>query len=140
MVNICSTCGQVIRGSRKEKQKKCAERDKVILDLKAKGKSNDEISQELGVSKKTFYIFLSDAIQRENKKKAIISAEERELDTSVDYLGLSSRARNCLARAGLNFIGDIIELEQNDILKIRNAGENTLIEIQNAIKPFKLRE
>ena len=57
------------------------------------------------------------------------------LDMDIDDLSLSVRARNCLKRAGLNCVGDVIgSIETwDDLLKIKNLGANSAGEIKRQI-------
>ena len=48
---------------------------------------------------------------------------------SVDILGLSVRARNCLYRADVQTLGELAAKTPEQLLEIRNAGRNTLREI-----------
>ena len=61
------------------------------------------------------------------------------LDTDISMLNLSVRSYNCLKRAGWNTIGNIlenIETEQ-DLLKVRNLGKTSLVEIINKLKTYQ---
>lgn len=57
------------------------------------------------------------------------NGEEKYIET----LGLSTRAYNCLKRAGYNTLEDISELNAHDIFRLRNAGVKTAMEIMSAI-------
>lgn len=46
------------------------------------------------------------------------------LETSIDDLDLSVRAYNCLKRAGILTIRDLVEKSENEMMKIRNLGKN----------------
>ena len=51
-------------------------------------------------------------------------------NTSIDKLDLSVRAYNCLRRAGINTIADIVNLPNDDwFIKVRNLGRKALDEI-----------
>lgn len=47
----------------------------------------------------------------------------------VEQLGLSARTLNCLKRAGINRVGEVLALPKSDLLKIRNFGEKSLDEL-----------
>lgn len=57
------------------------------------------------------------------------------MKTSIDELDLSPRASNCLKRAGLTTIGDLVNSidKQDDLLKYRNLGENSASEIMRKL-------
>ncbi|MDO4178204.1 MAG: DNA-directed RNA polymerase subunit alpha [Phascolarctobacterium sp.] len=63
--------------------------------------------------------------------------EEPEEDgiegTSIDEMDLSVRSNNCLRRAGINTIGDLIKKTEEDMMKVRNLGRKSLDEIKNKL-------
>ena len=48
----------------------------------------------------------------------------------VEKLELSSRTLNCLKRAGINKVGEVLERTASELLKIRNFGEKSLHELR----------
>lgn len=62
--------------------------------------------------------------------------------TTLEELDLSARTYNCLKRAGLNKIGDVIRYTYEDVLKIRNLGRQSANEIVQKLADygFKLKE
>ncbi len=50
-------------------------------------------------------------------------------NTPVEQLGLSARTLNCLKRAGLNRVGELLAMPKRDLLKIRNFGQKSLDEL-----------
>ena len=57
-------------------------------------------------------------------------------EISIDDLDLSIRSYNCVKRAGINNVQELIDLSDDDILRIRNLGKNQVIEIRNKISEF----
>jgi hypothetical protein len=65
-----------------------------------------------------------------NKKESIWEQlTPEQYNTTTEQLDLSSRTLNCLKRANLDMVGQIIETKQSDLLKIRNFGIGSLKEI-----------
>ncbi|MBO4855185.1 hypothetical protein J5500_02130 [Candidatus Saccharibacteria bacterium] len=62
--------------------------------------------------------------------------KEVRLDTSVDDLGLSARARNCLLRAGLMTVEDVLAIPDKQLARVRNMGPKTLAEIKTTLNDF----
>lgn len=54
-----------------------------------------------------------------------------KLDTSVEMLGLSARARNALDRAGVMLVRDLLQLPNNHLSAIRGVGRTVAKEIQD---------
>jgi len=57
----------------------------------------------------------------------------------LDNLNLSVRSSNCLKRAGMNTIGDLVNAidDQDDLLKYRNLGNNSAKEIMNQLFKYQ---
>jgi DNA-directed RNA polymerase subunit alpha len=51
------------------------------------------------------------------------------LETSIEDMELSPRSSNCLKRANINTIEDLIKKSKEDMLKVRNLGSKSLDEI-----------
>ena len=69
-------------------------------------------------------------------------SEEEEVDPLLSRpirdLELSVRSENCLLRAGIRTIGDLIQYTREDLLKIRNLGKISLKEIEEKLGAFDL--
>ena len=50
--------------------------------------------------------------------------------TPIERLDLSPRTLNCLKRAHINKVGDVLEMSDDDLLKIRNFGVKSLEELR----------
>lgn len=50
-------------------------------------------------------------------------------NTLVETLDLSARTLNCLKRAGVNRVGEVLSMSKSDLLKIRNFGQKSLEEL-----------
>ena len=48
---------------------------------------------------------------------------------SFEELDLSVRAFNCLKRAGVNSVGDLINKSPDEMMKVRNLGKKSLEEV-----------
>jgi DNA-directed RNA polymerase subunit alpha len=52
-----------------------------------------------------------------------------DLDLPIEDLDLSERPRNCLKRAQVNTIGELVERTHDDLLAITNFGQKSLDEV-----------
>ena len=52
-----------------------------------------------------------------------------QYNTPIEKLELSSRTLNCLKRSNINKVGQVLEIEQADLLKVRNFGTKSLDEL-----------
>ena len=55
--------------------------------------------------------------------------KEKVLEMTIEELDLSVRAYNCLKRAGINSVGELIERSEEDMMKVRNLGRKSLEEV-----------
>lgn len=56
------------------------------------------------------------------------------LKTSLEDLDLSVRAYNCLKAAKINTLGDLVQYETHELLKFRNFGKKSLVEIEELLQ------
>ena len=64
--------------------------------------------------------------------------KQKILETSIDDLELSVRAYNCLKRAAINNVQDLVNKTENEMMKIRNLGRKSLKEVMDKIKEMGL--
>ena len=55
--------------------------------------------------------------------------KEKKLEMTIEELDLSVRSFNCLKRAGINTVGDLISKSEEDMIKVRNLGRKSLEEV-----------
>ena len=60
------------------------------------------------------------------------------LETSIDDLDLSVRAYNCLKRAGILTLKNLVDKSENEMMKIRNLGKKSLKEVMDKVKDMGL--
>lgn len=59
-----------------------------------------------------------------------------QYNTPIEKLDLSSRTLNCLKRSNINKVGQVLEIEGADLLKIRNFGTKSLDELNDKLKEY----
>jgi DNA-directed RNA polymerase subunit alpha len=57
------------------------------------------------------------------------AAGQEHLDLPIEALDLSERPRNCLRRAQVQTVGELIEKSEDDLLNITNFGQKSLEEV-----------
>ena len=57
------------------------------------------------------------------------SSKEKVLEMTIEGLDLSVRSFNCLKRAGIDTVEDLIERTEDDMMKVRNLGRKSLEEV-----------
>ena len=62
----------------------------------------------------------------------------KALETSIEDLDFSVRAYNCLKRAGIHTLQDLVNKSETDMMKIRNLGKKSLKEVLDKVKDLGL--
>ena len=62
----------------------------------------------------------------------------KALETTVEDLDFSVRAYNCLKRANIHTLQDLVNMSENDIMKIRNLGKKSLKEVLDKVRELGL--
>ena len=61
------------------------------------------------------------------------NGKEKVLEMTIEELDLSVRSFNCLKRAGINTVEDLISKSEEDMMKVRNLGRKSLEEVINKL-------
>ena len=62
----------------------------------------------------------------------------KALETTIEDLDFSVRAYNCLKRAGIHTLQDLVNKNENDMMKIRNLGKKSLKEVLDKVRDLGL--
>jgi len=119
--------------------------DKLILEVWTDGtiKPEEAVSSAASLLVEHLNLFLNLADNEElNQKVFVAPKEEKEennlLNLSIDELDLSVRSYNCLKRANINTIGELIKHSTEDLMKVRNLGKKSLEEIVSKLEQMGL--
>jgi DNA-directed RNA polymerase subunit alpha len=73
-----------------------------------------------------------------NREEAIVDEHilhmRKLLKTSLEDLDLSVRAYNCLKAAKINALGELVKYDTHELLKFRNFGKKSLVEIEELLQ------
>ena len=76
------------------------------------------------------FVELSDEVgSTEIMEKKEDTGKDKVLEMTIEELDLSVRAFNCLKRAGVNTVGDLISKSPDEMMKVRNLGKKSLEEV-----------
>ena len=64
--------------------------------------------------------------------------KDKILETAIEDLEFSVRSYNCLKRAGIHTVADIVNKSEQDMIKVRNLGKKSLDEVMNKIAELGL--
>lgn len=83
-----------------------------------------------------------DLCENMSDMQIMISKEEDEqvkvLELPIEEMDLSVRSYNCLKRANINTVDDLIKKSKNDMLKVRNLGLKSIEEVVAKLQTFGL--
>ena len=68
----------------------------------------------------------------------VASHPDTKLSMTIDELDLSVRSYNCLKRANINTVADLISKTCEDMMKVRNMGKKSLDEVQKKLEMMGL--
>jgi DNA-directed RNA polymerase subunit alpha len=119
------------------------DREKLTIELWTNGtiNPNEAISLAAKVMNDLLRLFvdLSDdaknteiIVEKEENKK------EKVLEMTIEELDLSVRSYNCLKRANINNVEDLISKSEEDMMKVRNLGRKSLEEVINKLNALGL--
>ena len=85
------------------------------------------------------FVELSDEIAgTEIMEKKEDTGKEKVLEMTIEELDLSVRAFNCLKRAGVNSVNDLINKSPEEMMKVRNLGKKSLEEVVSKLRSLGL--
>ena len=108
--------------------------DKLIIEIWTDGsiKAHEALSLAAKVMTSHLNIFIDLSETTKNTQVMIEKEEsqkEKVLETSIEELELSVRSFNCLKRAGIATVEDLISKSEYDMMKVRNLGKKSLDEV-----------
>jgi DNA-directed RNA polymerase subunit alpha len=57
------------------------------------------------------------------------SRKEKVLEMTIEELDLTVRSYNCLKRAGINTVDELVQRTEDEMMKVRNLGRKSLDEV-----------
>jgi len=67
-----------------------------------------------------------------------VSSEQKAPDARIEELDFSVRTYNCLKKANVQTIADLVQTTEEDLMNIRNFGRKSLLEVRDKLKQFGL--
>ena len=62
----------------------------------------------------------------------------KALEMTIEDLELSVRSFNCLKRASINTVEELTQRSEEDMMKVRNLGMKSLVEVKNKLAELGL--
>lgn len=121
--------------------------DKLTLEVWTNGsvKPNDALALAGKILKEQLQIFINfdeskiqEEIFEEEKREEGIPSLNPNLYRRVEELELSVRSANCLANANIEYIGELVQKTEAEMLKTKNFGRKSLNEIKEVLTEMGL--
>lgn len=117
--------------------------DKLVLEVETNGtiSARDIVSLSGKIMQDHISIFV-DLCEAMGKMNILVSTEEdnktKILDMPIEEMELSVRSYNCLKRANINTVEDLIQKTREDMLKVRNLGLKSIDEVLEKLNEYGL--
>ncbi len=108
--------------------------DKLTLDVLTNGTISAKEAVSLGAKILNEHLNLFVDLSDEARKAEIMvereeTIKEKVLEMTIEELDMSVRSFNCLKRAGIDTVEDLISRTEEDMIKVRNLGKKSLEEV-----------
>ncbi|HHZ17366.1 MAG TPA: DNA-directed RNA polymerase subunit alpha [Peptococcaceae bacterium] len=117
--------------------------DRLVLELWTDGTihPDEAVSLSAKILSDHFKLFIG-LTEKIGDVEIMVEKEEEErdkiLDMSIEELDFSVRSYNCLKRAGINTVGELIQKTEEEMMKVRNLGKKSLEEVDDKLKSLGL--
>lgn len=120
--------------------------DKLTVYVRTNGTASPKEVISLSAKIMSDYVDVFVSLVEKMKSQEILVSQDDEkqtkkLEMSIEDLDLSVRSYNCLKRAGIHTVQDLVKKSEDDMLKVRNLGKKSLDEVMNKLQElgFNLR-
>ena len=117
--------------------------DKLILEVSTDGSMAADEAVSLAAKILTEHLNLFVGLtEHANEVNIMVEKEEDQkekvLEMTVEELDLSVRSFNCLKRANINTVDELMQKTQEEMMKVRNLGKKSLEEVENKLAELGL--
>lgn len=118
--------------------------DKLTVEITTNGTITSQDAIGLGAKILISHLELFMEFSEQAKNMNILVAKEEDLmgqtlEMTIEELDLSVRSYNCLKRAGINTVQQIIEKTEQEMIKVRNLGKKSLDEVKIKLEELNLK-
>jgi DNA-directed RNA polymerase subunit alpha len=108
--------------------------DRLVLEIETDGTMNttdalNYAAMHLIEYLKPFTVLNHEELQKVEEEEPVEEVHDALHETIIEDLDFSVRTYNCLKRAGINTVGDLVAKTEADMMKVRNLGKKSLEEV-----------
>ncbi len=110
--------------------------DKLILEVWTDGTIDPKsaVRYAVDILLDHFSIFKMEPTSSEDEVEPPEPEEDRDIFfMSIDFLDLSARTANSLRAVGIEYVGELVRMGEEDVTATKNLGEKSLVEIKEAL-------
>jgi DNA-directed RNA polymerase subunit alpha len=86
-----------------------------------------------------FFDVSENKVVRPEAQPGLLNAmDAKPWDARIEELDFSVRTYNCLKKANIQTIGDLVQTTEDDLMNIRNFGRKSLLEVRDKLAAFGL--
>ena len=119
--------------------------DKLILDVWTDGSIRPD--EAISIAAKVMNDYLALFVNLADNASGIQLAEDKDgaapqakmPDITIDELDLSVRSYNCLKRANINSVQELAQLDEADLMRVRNLGKKSMDEVRQKLAALGLK-
>tara|TARA_Y100000814_G_scaffold75847_1_gene47479 strand:+ start:7668 stop:8717 length:1050 start_codon:yes stop_codon:yes gene_type:complete len=111
--------------------------EELILEVWTDGSTYpvEAVAEAANILVNQFFLFANvEKAAEEGSEGISLDIPAENYNMVVEDLELSSRTLNCLKRAGLNRVGEVLEKTKDELLQIRNFGEKSYTELYDKFR------
>lgn len=117
--------------------------DKLTLDVWTDGSITPSEAVSLAAKILTEHLEMFVDLTDEAKNAEVMvekeeTHKEKMLEMTIEELDLSVRSYNCLKRAGINTVQELTDKSEADMMKVRNLGRKSLVEVKHKLENLGL--
>ena len=119
--------------------------DRLVLEVETNGaiSPREAVVEAANIINQHMSAFMGLTDFDETQEEASIFAkadveDDSELEKQVEDLDLSVRSYNCLKRAGIHSVRQLVDFSENDLLNIRNFGVKSIEEVKEKLESMGL--
>jgi DNA-directed RNA polymerase subunit alpha len=105
--------------------------DRLTIEVETNGSitADEALAAAARIAQEQLDLFVSFT----EREEPLPEAPPNEWDIPVETLNLSVRSFNCLKRAGISKVSELLDLTEDEIMKMRNFGKKSLDEIKQVL-------
>ncbi len=118
--------------------------DKLTMEVWTDGsiKADEAVSLSAKILSEHLRLFIG-LTESADEVEIMVEKEEEQkdkiLEMPIEELDLSVRSYNCLKRAGINTVEELVQRNEEDMMKVRNLGKKSLEEVMNKLSELDLK-